>query len=449
LASSFNSIGRYEEAARLYQHYFQFLQQTKGNRHPDTISVMRQLGIVYIDQSLLSEAEPLCNEALKISREVLGNEHNVTLRLLDDLGMLYQKQGEYEKAKLAHNECLEVKLRIQGDRHPHPHPQPQPQPQPQPHTHTHTLSIKSNLALLDERLNRFDAAQAQHHEVLEVQLSETFRKQLRIAAALNNLGRCYMKRGWFSEDPDQFVKGESLLKMASGIYERQHGSDHPDTLRIQSNLAQVYCELRQYDAAELILPGLVERLTHLRGPDHVTTLEAMNLRGWTDMHQDRLAEAENFLEVALENCPQRDQKDPLALQIGGNLANSYLRTGDSVKTVLWTDRQIESARIHRPTDSRQLAIVFAGCGSRLLKAEAWKEAERVLNDRLDIRTALESDSAPTFNTQSMLGEALSEQQRISEAEDLLIKGYRGQKNVRAGRLEPVSTQGCPRKRSTD
>lgn len=494
LASSFNSIGRYEVSTPLYQELLEYVKTTKGEVHPDTIRVMRKLVRANLNQSQLDEAEPLCMAALKISREVLGDEHDVTLLLLNDQATLYEKQQRFEEAELAYNQCLEIKRRLLGDEHPD------------------TLGIMSNLAMLYESLNRFQDAVPQHVRVLAVHREQLSPNDPRVAASLNNLGRCYLKRGRMAEDPDQFAAAVPLLKEGLEIYVQVRGHDHPDTLEIQNHLAQVYSEQRRHVDAEPMLTDLVERLGRLRGSKHITTLVAMNVLGWTYMHQDRFAEAENMLIDALENgrgldrlelwklqvmgnlaivyyrmgkleesisldqetlklakeklgpdhvdtmsCRARlglsflesgrnsegvallekafnaDPNLPGAFRLAGMLATSYLQQDDRQTSLLWTDRQIESGRKNLPTDSLQLAKVLDNCGSRALKLKAWKKAEEILRESVAIRLAKSPASWLTLNAQSMLGEALSRQEKFSQAKPLLIESYQGLK-TESGRI---------------
>ena len=57
----------------------------------------------------------------------------------------------------------------------------------------------------------------------------------------------------------------------------------------------------------------------------------------------------------------------------------------------------------------------------------WNEAELQLRASLTIRQKIEPDKWTTFETMSVLGEALLNQQRLSEAEPLLVNGYQGMK----------------------
>src|SRR5262249_40566412 len=78
-------------------------------------------------------------------------------------------------------------------------------------------------------------------------------------------------------------------------------------------------------------------------------------------------------------------------------------------------------------ESPAYAKELAALGLNLLKQKKWADAEAVLHECLAVREKKESDVWTTFNTRSMLGEALAEQKKHAEAEPLLLAGYRGKK----------------------
>jgi tetratricopeptide (TPR) repeat protein len=94
-------------------------------------------------------------------------------------------------------------------------------------------------------------------------------------------------------------------------------------------------------------------------------------------------------------------------------------------------------RAGRPTDASRLydqdlnssshASALAVRGSVLLTQKKPAEAELKLRECLTIRQKLQHDDWTTFDTKSMLGEALLDQKKYAEAEQLLLPGYEGMK----------------------
>jgi hypothetical protein len=68
---------------------------------------------------------------------------------------------------------------------------------------------------------------------------------------------------------------------------------------------------------------------------------------------------------------------------------------------------------------------LAATGITLLRVGAWADAETILRECIEIRSAIEPDQWRTWNTKSLLGHALLGQARYAEAEPLLLEGYEG------------------------
>ena len=70
------------------------------------------------DKDDLAAAEPLLREALEVKRETLGNRHPDTLLSINNLGSLLQAKGDLAAAELLYREALEVRRETLGSRHP-------------------------------------------------------------------------------------------------------------------------------------------------------------------------------------------------------------------------------------------------------------------------------------------------------------------------------------------
>ncbi|TWU58489.1 Serine/threonine-protein kinase Pkn1 [Rubripirellula tenax] len=493
LASSFNSIGRYDVEASLYKDVLKYLDSDESRTREDRIRVMRQLGRAYLNQSQLAAAEPLFAEALDCSRQQLGNEHELTLLIRNDTAILRQQQGRYQEAEAEYQECLSLSRQLRGDDHPD------------------TLDSQSNLAILYVVQGRLDEAEELHKRVLDVQQKNRPPNSARIAASSSNLGRCYLQRGRRDGGRGSFEAAASHLEKGLALYREARPLDHPETLEAQWTLAQVYCEQDRFEDAVPLLEDLVERLKRLRGSEYSTTLDAMNALGWACMHQGRFVDAENVLaeavttrrrlslrdsptvrvmgnlaivyqrmgkleksieqdtetfelamdvvgpshpetlsclvrlglsfldggridegQVQLEKALDASKSLPGAFKIAGVLATSWKDAGDSVKARSWTDRQAQIARNNSVAGGSKLSVVLAECGTRLLAMRFFNDAEQYLRESIGDREADAPKDWTTYDTQSKLGEALFGQQRYGEAEPLLLEAFEGLKQHSEG-----------------
>ncbi|MDX1929091.1 MAG: tetratricopeptide repeat protein [Pirellulaceae bacterium] len=313
LANSCVSVGRYDDAARLYGEYLMFLLQERGSSHPDTIRAMRQLAIVQIYRLRFAEAEAICKQAIAALEKCEPGQRDLEMLMLQmksTRATVFQRQKRYSEALVEHEQCLEAKRRILVQDHPEV---------------CYSMSV---LAELHECLNQFDEAERLHSEVLQIRRRQFPGSHPLVAASLHDLGRCYLKHGQASHDAKYLALSEPLLTECFKTYLDVRGEDHPDTLASQSSLTQLYCEYEKYNEAQLLLKDLVVRLDRTT-PDQLPNLEARNALGWALMQTGKYAEAENMLTAAQEGCKQLnlDNDLPIVLRVKGNLAIAYQRLG--------------------------------------------------------------------------------------------------------------------------
>jgi tetratricopeptide (TPR) repeat protein len=95
-------------------------------------------------------------------------------------------------------------------------------------------------------------------------------------------------------------------------------------------------------------------------------------------------------------------------------------------------RTAEGGRLfdHNPNSAAYAATLLVS-GSMLLAQKHPLEAELKLRECLTIRQKIQPNDWTTFDTKSVLGEALLDQDRFADAESLLLSGYEGMKQREA------------------
>ena len=119
LAVELKVQGKYDEAGRLYREVLEVRRETLGDRHPDTLASINNLGTLLEAKGDLAAAEPLYREALEVQRETLGNRHRSTLTSITNLGLLLKAKGDRAAAEQLLREAVEVRREALGNRHPH------------------------------------------------------------------------------------------------------------------------------------------------------------------------------------------------------------------------------------------------------------------------------------------------------------------------------------------
>jgi eukaryotic-like serine/threonine-protein kinase len=119
------------------------------------------------------------------------------------------------------------------------------------------------------------------------------------------------------------------------------------------------------------------------------------------------------------------------------LIDAYLSSHRSDQAIPYLRVQVQELQKEFGELDKQTAKWQAVLGSSLLKQSEWVEAEMVLRASLTTRQMLEPEDWRTFNTRSMLGDALIGQKKFDEAEPLLLVGYKGMKD----RQETIPQEG--------
>jgi tetratricopeptide (TPR) repeat protein len=110
--------GEYKDSERLNVRCYETCQVVLGDEHPDTLTSMSNLAVIYWHQGKLQEASDLGERVLEARRRVLGVEHPDTLTSMSNLASLYQHQGKLQKASDLGERVLEARRRVLGEEHP-------------------------------------------------------------------------------------------------------------------------------------------------------------------------------------------------------------------------------------------------------------------------------------------------------------------------------------------
>ena len=85
--------GELTAAEPLLREVQEMTRKTLGNRHPNTLMSIFNLGVVLYEKGDLATAEPLFREVLEAQRETLGIRHPDTLGSIKYLSMLLKAKG--------------------------------------------------------------------------------------------------------------------------------------------------------------------------------------------------------------------------------------------------------------------------------------------------------------------------------------------------------------------
>jgi tetratricopeptide (TPR) repeat protein len=97
--------GKLDEAEQMYERALRGYE-ARGPTYTSTLDSIHCLGILYADQGKLGEAEQMFERALRGYEEALGPTHVSTLDMVNNLGLLYKNQGRLGEAEHTYTRAL-------------------------------------------------------------------------------------------------------------------------------------------------------------------------------------------------------------------------------------------------------------------------------------------------------------------------------------------------------
>jgi pentatricopeptide repeat protein len=281
---------------------------------------------------------------------------------------------------------------------------------------TETLSSMNKLASNHMTAGRFSEAVVLYKKLCEVYQRRFGAKHRDTFMAENGLSRAYIAAGRFS---DAIELCQTTLK----CQEEALGKEHYLTLATLNNLAAAHWGAKNIEESVPLFEQAVQRHIANFGEEHVLTLNCKANLGVNYRDAGRLNEA----ILCLEEAYSKGRGQEKLRWVRPALIKTYIRAGRTDKAVEFWDEQMAATRKAALPGSMQLAGGLAVHALSLLGVQAWEKAEGALRECLAIREREAPESWITFNTKSMLGEALLGRGKVEEAELLLLEGYRGMK----------------------
>jgi tetratricopeptide (TPR) repeat protein len=212
------------------------------------------------------------------------------------------------------------------------------------------------------------------------------------------------------------------------------GPDHSDTLQSKHNVAMLYWAQAKFGEAEPLLRDVLALQVATLGPDHPDTLLSRINLGTVHKDQRQYDQAEPLYREALAVARKKLGLAHNTTQLAArHLINCYESWGRPAQAQPLLRELADFHKVQTGVDSLPYAGQLAMLGLNLLEQQKGYDAEAVLRPCFSIRQEKEPDAWSTFNAQSMLGAALLQQGKHSEAEPLLLAGWEGMQR-RAARI---------------
>ena len=353
--------GHHEQAESLLQRALTMREHVLGPEHPDTLSTINHLALLYLRQSKYEQAESLLQRALTMREHVLGPEHPDTLSTVNHLALLYWQQGKYEQAAPLYQRSLLTSERVLGPEHPS------------------TLSTVNNLALLYWRQDKYEQAESLLQRALTIRERMLGPEHPDTVSTVNNLALLYWQQG-------KYERAESFLQRALTMRERVLGPERPDTLDTVHHLAVLYRQQGKYEQAEWLYQRVLLTSEDALGPEHPSILSTLNHLALLYADQGKYEQAESLYQRALTTRERvLGPEHPDTLSTLNHLALLYRQQGkyeqaESLYQRALTTRERVLGPEHPDTLStvHNLALLYADQGK-------YEQAESFLQRALTTR----------------------------------------------------------------
>ena len=296
------------------QAYLDELLPRRGERDPQVLSLMTNLGISFARTGEMPKARALFEKIYVLRREVLGPEDEDTLGTMSNLAVMRAIAGDLDEALAMQRERLAISERQLGAEHPL------------------TLDQRGNLGnmLLDD--GQMDAAEVELRATLEARTRvlgpespQTLRSRLNLSSVLVR--------------QQKFDEGLAMEQSVVEARTRVLGAEHPDTLFATINHAGSLLKVDRYAESDALITAtlpVARRVLGTRHPQFMAALSiAMRAAQERGRPADALAAAEELLALRIAAAGPTHPETALA---AASLSRLRRAQGDAAGAdTLWTE----------------------------------------------------------------------------------------------------------------
>ena len=281
------------------------LKEKNGERHPDTLASMQTLGFLCREQGRYNEAEHILRRNLALSTGIC-EVHRYWMKPTQGLGVIFIHQGRLKEAE----ECISRVTKASKENFGPTHPE--------------TLSAIHCLATVYMEMGKCKEAEqllAGEGGVLQMSKNQSGDQHPETLATMRTLATAYLNQG-------HLKKAEQMLQLVLRKSEQFLGRKHRQTISSMHCLGVAYLDLRRWKEAEKMLTQVLELSRQYLGEEHRHTLTAMHNLGVTYLDQGKLDLAESqFIDVVQLSSRHMGENHPDTLSSRNKLAKTYLKLG--------------------------------------------------------------------------------------------------------------------------
>jgi tetratricopeptide (TPR) repeat protein len=239
-----------------------------------TAQLMNDLGVLFLNKALFSEAEPLIRGALEIDEKSLGAQHLNVGRDLNNLAQLLQATNHLDEVEPLMDRAINIFEECLGKDHPK------------------VAAALGNLAQILQAKNLLEEAELLLRRALDIDERNFGIEDPTVARDLNNLAQLLQAK-------DHLIEAEPLLRRALAIDQKHFGKQHPNAAIRLNNLSLLLQATDRLDEAETMMRQALSINEKSFGKQHPNVAICLNNLARLLKATDRSRQAEPLMRRAL------------------------------------------------------------------------------------------------------------------------------------------------------
>ena len=392
----FRQQGRYSEAIPLAERYVELTRQNYGEQHAEHANALAWLGGLYRTQGRIVESEPLIVRALAIRERVLGAEHTDVGNLAGGLAGTYLNLGRHQEAETTYKRSIAILEKALGPEN------------------LEVTTSQSGLAAVYMDQGRYAEAEALYKHVIAVREKIVGPDRAYVANVLGGLAVLL-------DNQERFVEAEPLHRRALAIREKQWGPNHADVALSLSVLgSNLRSQGRHSDAEPLYVRSVRIQEATLK-PNDPRLAGTLHGQALLRAQQGRTADAEAIYRrvLAMREASVGPEHPDVAITLN-NIAGLYSNQGRFAEAKSLHERALSIHEKALGGDHPRVGLSLANLGYLHLAQGQLREVEKFWRRSTDL-TVRRAQRVGTLDRHMLSGVDQGELARSRETIRGLVK----------------------------
>lgn len=396
LGITYRELGQMDQAISQLSEALDLRNQLYRPPNSDLSETQAQLAKTEQGRGNYEIADSLLNLALEADLKLFGRENLTVASRIGDLGSLEWELGNLDRAEELLRESLALEQQLR-----------------EPDHERIAISMGNLASLLADRGLKQEALEIYRKELEILRANFKDSEHPSIPQALSHIGIIL-------DDFEQYAESREMHNHALELFKQQKGEEHPDVVYAMNNLASVMTKMGDGEEALEMQMNAAELYESIFGPEHPNLGIQYNNIAFSKRNLGDLDGAKESYQKAIDIWRAGLSEDHPFLSYGYNNLASVLMTQNRYSEALPNFRRAHEIRTeHFDPTSAELATTSSMLGYCLFKLGQLSEAEPLLIDGYKTLSATNgSDHTTTREAAERLKEFLDSQNRLDDFESI-------------------------------